>query len=101
MPTQPSAAAVPPGRPSLDRVLDPKSVAIVGASETSRFAANSLGTLDSDADVFYVHPRHDTVFGQPTYPTLQSIGKPVDAVLSLLSAERTTDLAGEAAACGA
>ena len=97
----PAAASLPSGRPSLDRVLDPKSVAIVGASESSRYAANSLGTLDSDAEVFFVHPRHASVFGQTTYPTLQSIGTPVDAVLSMMGAERTTDLVEEAAECGA
>jgi acyl-CoA synthetase (NDP forming) len=101
MPKKPAAAPLPSGRPSLDRVLDPKSIAIVGASEASQFAANSRGTLDSDADVFYVHPRHDSVFGQATYPSLRSIGKPVDAVLSLMSAERTTDLVEEAAKYGA
>ncbi len=101
MPNHSPAAPLPSGRPSLDRVLDPKSVAIVGASEASRFAINSRGTLDSDADVFYVHPRHDSVFGQPTYPSLRAIGKPVDAVLSMMSAERTTELAEEAAECGA
>jgi acyl-CoA synthetase (NDP forming) len=95
------ADPLPSGRPSLDRVFDPKSVAIVGASESSRYAANSRGTLDSDAEVFYVHPRHAEVFGQQTYPSLRSIGTPVDAVLSLMSAERTTDLVEEAAECGA
>ena len=97
----PAADSLPSGRPSLDRVLDPKSVAIVGASESSRYAANSLGTLDSDAEVFFVHPRHASVFGQTTYPSLQSIGTPVDAVLSMMGAERTTDLVEEAAECGA
>jgi acetate---CoA ligase (ADP-forming) len=101
MPMQPAAAPLPPGRPPLDRVLDPKSVAIVGASETSMFAVNSRGTLESDADVFYVHPRHDSVFGQATYPSLRAIGKPVDAVLSMMNAERTTELVEEAAGCGA
>jgi acyl-CoA synthetase (NDP forming) len=98
-----SSAADPPasGRPLLDRVLDPKSVAIVGASESSRYAANSLGTLDSDAEVFFVHPRHPSVFGQKTYPSLRSIGTPVDAVLSMMGAERTADLVEEAAECGA
>jgi acyl-CoA synthetase (NDP forming) len=92
---------LPSARPSLNRVLDPESIAIVGASETSRYAINSRGTLDSDADVFYVHPRHESVFGRATYPSLKSIGKPIDAVLSLMSAERTTELAEEAAGCGA
>ena len=88
-------------RPPLGRVFDPKSVAIVGASDTGHFGANAKGTLDSDAEVFFVNPRYPTVFGRPTYPSLRSIGRPVDAVYSVMSAERTTDLVEEAADCGA
>jgi len=101
MPLSPSAGPAPSGRPSLARVLDPKTIAIVGASESSPYAVNSRGTLDSDAKVYYVNPRHASVFGQATVPDLRSIGTPVDAVLSLMSAQRTTDLVAEAAACGA
>jgi len=101
MPLSPSAGPAPSDRPSLARVLDPKTIAIVGASESSPYAANSRGTLDSDAKVYYVNPRHASVFGQGTVPDLRSIGTPVDAVLSLMSAERTTDLVAEAAACDA
>jgi acetate---CoA ligase (ADP-forming) len=101
MPLSAAADSVTPARPSLDRVLDPKTIAIVGASESSLFAANSLGTLDSDATVYYVNPRHAAVFGRATVPDLRSIGTPVDAVLSLMNAERTTVLVEEAAACGA
>jgi acetate---CoA ligase (ADP-forming) len=101
MTVQPSAPPVRSGRPSLARVFDPRSVAIVGASENSPYGRNSQGTLDSDADVFYVHPRHESVFGRPAYPSLRAIGKPVDAVLSLLGAERTAGLVEEAAQCGA
>jgi acetate---CoA ligase (ADP-forming) len=88
-------------RPSLDRVFDPKSVAIVGASETNPFAPHTLGTLDSDADVYFVNPRYESVFGQKSYPSLGAIGRPVDAVFSLMNAERTTDLVEEACECGA
>jgi acetate---CoA ligase (ADP-forming) len=96
-----SAAAVPSGRPPLDRVFNPKSIAIVGASDTNRFAQHALGTLDSDADVFFVNPRYDRVFGHASYQSLRAIGKPIDAVYSLMGAERTTDLLEEACECGA
>jgi predicted CoA-binding protein len=86
-------------RPPLGRVLDLKSVAIVGASDTSRFGVNAKGTLDSDADVFLVTPRYPTVFGRPTCPNLRSIGRPIDAVFSVMNAERTTELVEEAADC--
>jgi acetate---CoA ligase (ADP-forming) len=101
MTVQPSAPPARPGRPSLARVFDPRSVAIVGASEDSAYGRNTQGTLGSNADVCYVHPRHDSVFGRPCYPSLHAIGKPVDAVLSLLGAERTAGLVEEAAECGA
>jgi len=101
MAVQPLASSFPSGRPSLDRVFNPGSVAIVGASENSPFGANTRGTLDSEADVFYVNPRYDSMFGRPTYPSLRAIGKPVDAVFSLMNAERTTELVEEAADSGA
>lgn len=91
----------PSSRPPLDRVLNPKTVAIVGASETNPFAPHTLGTLDSDADVFFVNPRYESVFGQTSHPSLRAIGKPIDAVFSLMNAERTTDLVEEACECGA
>src|SRR5579875_1190914 len=97
----PSASPATVSRPPLDRVFNPKSVAIVGASETNPFARHTLGTLDSDAEVFFVNPRYDRVFGHRSYPSLRTIGKPIDAVLSLMNAERTTDLLQEACECGA
>jgi acetate---CoA ligase (ADP-forming) len=95
------SSPIPNGRPPLDRVFNPKSVAIVGASETNPFAPHTLGTLDSDADVFFVNPRYHSVFGQTSYPSLRALGKPIDAVFSLMNAERTTDLLEEAGECGA
>jgi acetate---CoA ligase (ADP-forming) len=95
------SSPLPSGRPPLDRVLNPKSIAIVGASESNPFTPHTLGTFDSDADVFLVNPRYDSVFGHTTYPTLRAIGKPIDAVFSLMNAERTTDLVEEACECGA
>ncbi len=95
------SSPIPNGRPPLDRVFNPKSVAIVGASETNPFAPHTLGTLDSDADVFFVNPRYHSVFGQTSYPGLRALGKPIDAVFSLMNAERTTDLLEEACECGA
>lgn len=88
-------------RPLLDRVLNPKTIAMVGVSDTNRFAVNSRGTLDSDADVFLVNPRYETAFGRKLYPSLTAIGRPIDAVFSVMAAERTTDLIEEAAAVGA
>lgn len=82
---------------ALRRVLNPHSIAFVGLSDTSPFADFVSPTLDSDAELFFVHPKHPTVMGHPTVARLSDIGRPVDAVMSVMSAERTTELAEEAA----
>ncbi len=84
----------------LERVLKPATVALVGLSDNQPFGEWVAPTLDSDAEVFVVNPRYPTVLGLPTVPSLTAIGKPVDAVMSFMSAERTTELAEEAAGLG-
>jgi acetate---CoA ligase (ADP-forming) len=82
---------------ALERLLKPKTIAFVGLSDNGHFGSFVRPTLDSDAEIFMVNPKYDTVLGRPTVPSLSDIGKPVDAVMSLMSAERTTALAEEAA----
>jgi acetate---CoA ligase (ADP-forming) len=82
---------------ALARVLKPSTVAIVGLSDNSQFKDLIEPTLESEAEVFFVTPRYESVLGRPTVPTLTSLGRPVDAVMSFMSAERTTSLAEEAA----
>jgi acetate---CoA ligase (ADP-forming) len=91
-----------PGTPArsgraLARVLKPATVAIVGLSDNSQFKELVEPTLGSAAEVFFVNPRYDSVLGRPTASSLTAIGRPVDAVLSFMSAERTTSLVEEAA----
>jgi acetate---CoA ligase (ADP-forming) len=81
----------------LRRLFEPKSIAIVGADESNPYAKSPLGTLDSDADVYFVSQRSDSFFGHRTYSSLTEVGVPIDAVFSMMSAQRTTVLAEEAA----
>jgi len=82
---------------ALSRTLKPTTVAVVGVSDTNQFAQYVEPTLDSDAEVFFVHHKNPTVFGRPTVPSLSALGRPVDVVMSALNATRTTELAEEAA----
>ena len=88
--------------PSLARVLNPSTIAVVGLSDKSPVAPFIQPTLDSDAEVFFVHPTAPTVLGRPTYRSIADIAEPIDAVLSVMSAERTVTLAEECATldCG-
>jgi acyl-CoA synthetase (NDP forming) len=80
----------------LGRLLKPSSIAFVGLSDNSFFLETVSPTFDSDAEIFMVNPRHDSVAGRPTVPTLSSLDRPIDAVMSFMSAERTTELVEEA-----
>jgi acetate---CoA ligase (ADP-forming) len=84
-------------RSPLARLLRPSTIAFVGLSDNSHFCRTVRPTFDGDAEIFMVNPRHDTVLGRPTVPSLTDLGRPVDAVLSCMSAERTTELIEETA----
>nr|WP_246497244.1 acetate--CoA ligase family protein [Sphaerisporangium rubeum] len=77
--------------------MKPRTIAVVGLSDTSNFRDYVSPTLDGDAEVFFVHPKHATVLGRPTHPNLTSIGRPLDAIISMMAAERSTLLVEEAA----
>jgi acyl-CoA synthetase (NDP forming) len=83
-------------RPSLRRLLRPESVAVVGISESTVASQTVSSIVDRDVESFFVNPKRDTVFGRPAYKTLADIGRPVDAVLSMLPAEATVQLAEDA-----
>jgi acetate---CoA ligase (ADP-forming) len=89
-------------RPNLDRLLRPSTVAIVGANEKIPQTGNAFNFMqESDVEVFLVNPSRSTLYGRPVYPNLASVGKPVDAILSLVNAERTIGLIDEAVAANA
>ena len=92
MSTQPS---------SLSRVLSPRSVAIVGVSEGRRMSDVAAGHLvDAGIELQLVSSRAVTAYGRPVFPSLEALGKPVDAVLSLVGAAASVEIAERAAALG-
>lgn len=88
-------------RYDLSRVLHPATIAFVGISDDSVFAPNAEITLRGQAEVFFVHPRRDEVFGRPAYRSVSDIGRPIDAVFTVTSAARTVEVAQDAADSGA
>jgi acyl-CoA synthetase (NDP forming) len=85
----------------LTRLLRPRSIAIVGLSEKFQLAnIDALAALH-DIELFLVHPSRPLLFGLPTHRSLAAIGRPVDAVLSVVNAERTSAIVEEARKCGA
>ena len=86
---------------NLARLLDPDSVAVVGASENLGMSNNAvLPMLEAGRDVHLINPNRTSVYGRPTAPSLTAVGQRVDAVLSLVSADRSIDVVAEAAELG-
>jgi acetate---CoA ligase (ADP-forming) len=82
-------------------MLSPASVAVVGASEKLGMSNNAvLPMLDAGLDVALVNPNRDHVYDRPTAPSLSALSRPIDAVLSLVSAERSIAVVEEAASIG-
>ncbi len=88
-------------RIQLARLLSPASVAVVGANESLGMSNNAvLPMLEAGHEVVLINPNRDTLYGLPVSPSLAAYGKPVDAVLSLVNAERSIDVLNEAGALG-
>jgi acetyltransferase len=73
---------------SLERVLNPRSIAIVGASETPGKAAErrtrSLIEGGYRGRIFPVNPKRRRIFSLPTYPSVSAIEEPVDLVVIII-----------------
>jgi acetate---CoA ligase (ADP-forming) len=91
-------------RAALARMLSPRTVAVVGANEQLGMSNNSIiPMVEAGRQVALVNPRRDTLYGQPVFAdlaaALATVG-PIDAILSLVNAERSIDVVAEAAALG-
>ncbi|HEX9494752.1 MAG TPA: acetate--CoA ligase family protein [Candidatus Limnocylindria bacterium] len=85
----------------LRRFMDPRSIAIVGARDNPGTAALVTKMADAGIELFLVNPNRPELFGAKTYPKLEAIGAPVDAVLAMVNAEVSVAVAAEAAAIDA
>ena len=81
----------------------PRSLAVVGASDTSGWAqflaASSAGTGFS-GPLIPVHPKHDTVFGRPAVRSLRDLAEPVDLAFIMVPAHAVPDVIDDAGAAG-
>ncbi len=90
---------------NLDRFLHPRSVAVIGASETPRKANTAMTARlarwarENGAEFFPVHPVYDEVQGAPCARTIAEVPGPVDLAVILTGA--AVDTFAEVAATGA
>jgi len=85
---------------SAEAFFRPKSVAIVGASETggggwARAIYGNLEFAGFPTAVYLINPRRDELWGQKVYPDFASLPGPVDLALTIVPAEAIPDVLGE------
>jgi len=75
----------------LTPLFEPKSIAIIGASETQGSVGATLvrNVMDGgyQGKLFLVNPRHDKVYGQNTYDSVESIPQRLDLAVICTKAE--------------
>ena len=87
----------------LDRVLNPKSIAIVGASpKIGSFGDRVLGNLAGfDGDIYLVNSKHQRLGDRRCFPSLSSLPAVPDCVAATVPRESAEAVVREAAGVGA
>ena len=81
----------------------PRSIAMVGASDTSgwaRFIVASSAAAGYAGPLITVHPAHATVFEKPTVPSLRDLPEPVDLAFILAPVHAVEGVLDDAGAAG-
>ena len=91
------------GRPSLARLLSPKSIAVVGASGTPGKAGHRAVEVLANfgGAVYPINPKTQEILGRRAYGRLSDAPAPPDLVILVIPAEASVAALREAAAVGA
>jgi acetate---CoA ligase (ADP-forming) len=79
----------------------PRSIALVGASDTSgwaRFIVAASSAVGYAGPLHPVHPVHEKVFGRPAVPNLRDLAEPVDLAFILAPTDAVLGVIEDAAA---
>ncbi len=100
---QTADAAVRP-RHDFSRLINPRAVAVVGAStDLSRIGGQPLKLLTEygyRGKVYPVNPKYPEIKGLPCYPDLASVPRPCDVALVALSAQHVVGVIEQCGAAG-
>jgi acyl-CoA synthetase (NDP forming) len=87
----------------LERLFSPRSIAVVGASESSYWGRNVLRNLSANGfqgRVVPVNPRRATVYGIHCVASLRDLGEPVDLVYVAAPTDAVPTILDDAASVG-
>jgi acetate---CoA ligase (ADP-forming) len=87
----------------LERVLNPKSIAIVGASpKVGSFGDRVLNNLVGfDGDIYLVNAKYERLGDRPCFPSLRSLPAVPDCIAATVPRESAEEIVREAAQVGA
>ena len=80
---------------AIQALLSPASVAIVGASPTSyvgRVLCENLRVLGYSGDVFPINPKYDEILGWRSYPSVDDLPAPPEAVAAAVRIDLVPDV---------
>ena len=88
---------------AVDALLAPRTVAIIGASDSSGFSrrlVNNLELHQYTGEVFLVNPRRSTVAGKRCYSTIAAVPRPVDLAIVMVASQHVVTALRDCAAAG-
>ena len=90
------------GRKELTRLINPASIAVIGASESpGSFGARTMENLSTfGGRLFPINPKRNEIFGHKAYPTIEALPEAPDAVVISVPQEQVADLVRRCAAKG-
>ena len=82
------------GRKELERLINPASIAVIGASESpGSFGARTMENLATfGGKLLPINPKRDVIFGHKAYPTIEDLPEVPDAVVISVPQDQVTDL---------
>lgn len=90
---------------SLERIFNPGSVAVIGASEVPGKAAErrtrSLLEGGYRGEVYLINPKRPQLFSRQTYPSILDVGKPVDLVMIVIAPQLLVSAVADSVKAGA
>lgn len=87
----------------LQTLLNPRGIAVIGASEKPGFGLSTCVNLLKSADtehIYFVHPKHEQVLGRRCYKTIADVPERVDLCIVIVNKSLVIPMLEQAAACG-
>ena len=95
--------ALSPSPERLREFFQPRSIALVGATDNSRWSLNTFQNLKNfgfPGPIYCVNPRHTIVHGERAFPRLSDLPQPVDLAFIMVSTPLVYSILQEVAALG-